>query len=134
MTPVNFEVANKEFALEGDWPPHFVVWPEGYQPLCRVVETACRYDVSDFLSSILARTGQSFEGVASSGFHVQYPEAIKEGSSFDYLGEEQLVSDQFFDAFVARFTREVIGLAVRAQVELPADVADLLTKLDRNVS
>jgi hypothetical protein len=129
---VRFEIEARQFALDGEWPPRFAAWPEGYEPLCRVVETAWMYDPVKFLSSIMARTGQSFEGVVSFGFHEQYPEEIPEGVSLDYLGDELLLSERFLDAFVARFVRETITLAARARVELPEQVAGLAARLERS--
>ncbi len=132
-TPVSFEVEKRNFVLDGSWPPRFSSWPEGCAPLCRVVETAFRYDAAKFFSSILARTGQSFEGEVSFAFHEQYPDEIPEGASFNYLGEEQQMSESLLDEFVARFALAMTLVAARARVELPAQVLSLVAVLEQNV-
>ena len=130
--PLCFEIETRQFALDGNWPPYFILWPEGHEPLCRVVETCWRYNAVKFLSSILARTGQSFEGAVSFAFHAQYPEEIAEGIRLDYLGVEQVVSEAWIDAFVACFARKAVELAAQDHVRLPEQVAALIVQLEQS--
>ena len=92
---------------------------ERYLPLCSVVETSWRYSPFKFIKSVLEKHGQSFEGSVSFAYYDDYPDELEQGVTIDYLGQEQVVSEELFRslaAAVAGFYLQVVD-----EMHLPSD-------------
>lgn len=73
--------------------------PPDAEALCEVVNTAFLHDPETLLTNLIRRTGQSFEGVASYGFHREYPSRIPLGMvTVDYFDAEMLLRQSSFIA------------------------------------
>lgn len=94
-----------------------------------VLETAWAYGPAAFLGSVLAHTGQSFEGEVSFGFHDSCPDEIAEGAVLSYLGDELALSAAALDRLVVDFA--AARLAVTPEPALAALVAQLDARRDR---
>jgi hypothetical protein len=82
-----------------------VLSPKDLEMLQHVLTSAWFYSPEKFLKSVLARTGQSFEGVVSFGFHHEYPEEIPYGVGLSYFEDELVLDDASFDREVLAFAK-----------------------------
>lgn len=89
------------------------------RPLFKVIETAWIYDPIKLLRSVETRHGQSFEGEVAYAFSSDHPEEKRTGVIADYLGDDVVVSELFFERVLTTVAATYLELCANLGVVSP---------------